>query len=177
MRIAGAPECALTPIVSCTPPERPRTSGLPVESSPRHPNRHPCIDAFRQPPARTPARALLKGDGALHGGLQAAVFVEDTDIALKDGLLDPGEFAPGLPRRSPMAGRGIPEGCVACTCADGRRSENGSWFTPPDAQLTRDHAALTISTVGSPAGHFFHGLPGPGHTTAGAVLLRGLRRR
>ena len=67
---------------------------FPNESSPGEPNRPPCGDAFRQPPAGTPASVLLKGDGALQGGLQAAVLIEEADITLEDGLLDPGKLAP-----------------------------------------------------------------------------------
>lgn len=70
MRIAGAPKCASTPVVSCTPPVRPSTSGIPPDSSPRQPIHHPCFGAFRQAPAPAPSRPLLKDDGALHGGLQ-----------------------------------------------------------------------------------------------------------
>ena len=94
--ITRAPKCASTPIVSFTPPIGNDTSGLPVEASPGEPNRPPCIDAFRQPSARPPARALLKGDGVLQGGLQAAVLVQDPDIPSDDGLLDPGDLAPHL---------------------------------------------------------------------------------
>ena len=96
VRITGAPKRASTPRVSCTPPVRPSTSGLPPDSSPRQPVRTPCLDAFRQPPPRTPARPVLKGDGALQGGVQATVFVKGADISRKDRLLDASEVAPGL---------------------------------------------------------------------------------
>jgi len=112
VRITGAPKRASTLGVSCTPPVRPKTSGLPVKSSPRQPIRHPCGGTFRQAPARTPSRPLLNGVGALHGGLQATVLVEGVDIPPEDGLLDAGDLAPGLPvdrrrrrRRAPRPAR------------------------------------------------------------------------
>ena len=54
------------------------------------------LGSLHQPSFRPPAHAFFTGDGALQGGLQAAVLVEDPDIAREDGLLAPGELAPGF---------------------------------------------------------------------------------
>ena len=83
-----------------------RALGFPTESRPREPIRPPCDGSVHQPSPRPPPRPLLKGDAAPHGGLQAAVLVEDPDIALQDGLLDPGEVTARLLVH--FGGAGIP---------------------------------------------------------------------
>ncbi len=80
MCITGAPRCASTPPCLLHTPSTVQDIRPPSRIEPPTADRHPCVGTFRKTPARTPSRPLRKGVGALHGGLQAAVLVEDADI-------------------------------------------------------------------------------------------------